>query len=55
MSVAVENTGEITLLMTMTEMARFVLKVEAIQKHYGTASVADTVQRAIDEVWQGVS
>lgn len=45
----VEPMRDIVMLMSMSRAAAFGEKVRTLQKHYGTASVVDTVERAIDD------
>jgi ParB/Sulfiredoxin domain len=44
-----EPMRDIVMLMSVTRAAAFGDKVRKLQKHYGTASVVDTVERAIDD------
>lgn len=45
----VEPMRDIVMLMSVSRAAAFGEKVRTLQKHYGTASVVDTVEKAIDE------
>ncbi len=49
-----EPLRDIVMLMTVSRAQAFGEKVRALQKHYGTATVVDTVERAIDEATKGL-
>lgn len=50
----VEPMRDIVMLMSVSRAAAFGEKVRKLQKHYGTASVVDTVERAVDDAIAGL-